>query len=82
MDKKMFVDRNIIIYSFRYALGRKSYSPGIVIDNIKNNIDKISSNDVELFIREIEEYSEYDLDFDKNIWISFSDYLRDELKKR
>lgn len=78
----MFVDRNIVIYSFRYALGRKSYSPGIVIDNIKNNIDKISSNDVELFIREIEEYSEYDLDFDKNMWISFSDYLRDELKKR
>lgn len=82
MDKNLLVDRNILIYSFRYALGRKSYSPGIVIDNIKNNIDKISSNDIELYIKEIDEYSGYGLDFDKNMWMEFSDYLKSELKKR
>lgn len=82
MDKNLLVDRNILIYSFRYALGRKSYSPGIVIDNIKKNIDKISSNDIELYIKEIDEYSGYGLDFDKNMWMAFSDYLKSELKKR
>lgn len=77
-----YVDRNIIIYAFRYALGRQSYAPSIVTDTIKNNIESISEDDISLFIREINECSDYGMNIDKEHWYSFRKYLIKELEKK
>lgn len=78
----MKVDRNILIYAFRYSLGRMSSAPHFVVENIKQNINLISKDDLELFIREIKECENYGMDFDKEFWLNFVDYLEAELKSR
>lgn len=78
----MKVDRNILIYAFRYSLGRMSSAPYFVVENIKQNINLISKDDLELFIREIKECENYGMDFDKEFWLNFVDYLEAELKSR
>lgn len=81
-DKVFEVDRNILFFSFRYALGRMTYAPSTVIDNIKFNLDKIPSHEIELYIREIEEFENYGMDCDVKTWTSFLKFLKIELEKR
>lgn len=45
--------REILIYAFRYALGRSSYSVSTVVKIILDNWDIISESDKKLFNREI-----------------------------
>lgn len=85
--KQFKVDRDILVYAFRYSLPRISYSSSIVIENIKDNIELFNSGDIELFIKEIKEQEilelyGYGMDIDKKIWLDFADYLREELRKR
>lgn len=78
-------NREIFIFAFRYALGRMSHSSYIVTEAIKDNIEKISDNDIKLYIREIKEYEERDLfkdELDKSYWIGFSKYLENKLNER
>lgn len=82
MDNNIMVDRDIMIYAFRYALGRQSFAPVTVVENIKHNIDKISDNDLKLYIKEIKEFENYGMEFDKAHWLSFVSYLEKELKSR
>lgn len=81
-DKKFLVERDILIYAFRYSLGRMTFAPITVIDNIKANIDKISTGDIELYIKEIKECSNYGMDCDKTVWNNFLKYLKTELNNR
>lgn len=46
-------DRDILIYAFRYALGRRSYAVGIVIDELKRNWKDFPEHDRKLIKREI-----------------------------
>ena len=48
-------DREILIYAFRYALGRMTYSTLTVSNEIINNWDEISLGDQQLFQKEIKE---------------------------
>lgn len=81
--KKFFkVDRNTLLFSLRYSLGRESAAPSIIIDNIKHNIDLLDADDLHLFIKEISDCSNYGMNFDKTNWENFSEYLKAELKKR
>ena len=82
MDKNIMIDRDIMIYAFRYALGRQSFAPVTVVENIKHNIDKISDNDLKLYIKEIKEFENYGMEFDKSHWLNFISYLENELKNR
>ena len=82
MDKKCMVDREMMIFAFRYALGRMTYAPSTVVDNIKANIDKISTGDIQLYIKEIKEFKQYGMEMDKKHWLNFVDYLQKELFKR
>lgn len=34
-NEKLKVDREILFFAFRYALGRMSFAPSTVMDNIK-----------------------------------------------
>ena len=82
VEKNLEVERTMLIFAFRYALGRISYASSIVMDNIKHNIDNITDNDLELYIREIQEAEYLGMDYDIKAWNYFSDYLKDELNKR
>lgn len=82
MDKKFKVDRNILFFAFRYALGRMTYAPSTVIDNIKANIKNIRTNDIEVYIKEINECNNYGMEIDKKCWLNLKNYLEDELNKR
>lgn len=80
MDKKHLVDRDILFYAFRYALGRRSYAPAVVVDNIKANIRNISKGDIKAYIREISECDDLGDEMDVRFWNGFKNYLENELK--
>lgn len=82
MEKTLKVDREILFFAFRYALGRMSYAPSTVMDNIKENIDKISTGDIQAYIREIGECENYGMTMDETHWLDFKVYLENELKNR
>lgn len=48
-------DRLIAISAFRYALGRKTYIPGHVVDWLLTNRSKLTRHDRDLIVREIDE---------------------------
>ena len=65
--------RDMLIYAFRYTLGRHSYAPSTVIEVLLNNKDIISDGDKQLYIREIKQYFEdvkcREDDFDMRSWM-------------
>lgn len=79
MDKTLKVDRETLFYAFRYALGRASFAPSVVMDNIKANIDDLSIGDVKAYIKEIGECKHLGMDMDESEWLRFKDYLEDVL---
>ena len=82
MKKEYRVPREILIYAFRYALGRQSTAPYNVTETLKENIENISTQDIKLYIREIEECECYGMDFDKEHWMNFVECLKKEIEKR
>ena len=81
-NKSLIVERNILFFAFRYALGRMSNAPYIVTSTLKDNIENISTEDIKQYIKEIQECENYGMDFDKEHWINFAKYLENELKNR
>lgn len=82
MNKKFKVDREILFFAFKYSLGRMSYAPTVITDNIKSNIYNISAGDIEAYIREIDQCECYGIKMDKQHWLNFKDYLQRELDRR
>jgi hypothetical protein len=82
MDKNLQVDNHTLFFAFRYALGRMSFAPRIVIDNIKWNIGNISNFDIENYIYEIKECADYGQECDEYDWLNFVEYLEQELHRR
>lgn len=80
--KNLNVDREMIIFAFRYSIGRMTFAPTIVVDNVKNNIDKITKEDMELMVREINEAKQLGMRCDVAVWTSFKEYLEKEIQKR
>lgn len=48
-------DRIVLVCAFRYALGRKTYTPTIIADTLIANWGHISDGDKALYKREIED---------------------------
>lgn len=82
MSNKITVDSSVLFFAFRYSLGRKSYAPQIVIDNIKGNIDDIKTEEISSYIKEISECEDYGMDMDEDEWFAFKEYLEREFNKR
>ncbi|GAB6429125.1 hypothetical protein bcgnr5372_40940 [Bacillus luti] len=82
MNKTLIVDREVMFFAFRYALGRQSMAPTIVTENIKANIKEISIGDIHAYIREIDECSDLGMGMDKDHWMEFKKYLEAELQKK
>jgi hypothetical protein len=79
MKKKFLVERDILLYSLRYALGRKTVAPTTVIENFKENITKFNNDDIELIIKEIKEQENYGSDLDAKDWKDFLKFLENNL---
>ena len=65
------VNENIIMYAFRYALGRKTYSVSEVADLLIENWHRFKPHTKEQIIREIEgaiERNEAGMEIDINEW--------------
>ena len=65
------VDNSILIYAFRYSLGRKTFAPKEVMDNILENLHKLKEYDIMQIIKEIEQAPSLGMDFDKIEWLKF-----------
>jgi hypothetical protein len=64
-------ERDVLIYAFRYALGRATYSVDTMVNIIIANWNNISKPDRELFKREINEaidLKHYGMAMDKATW--------------
>lgn len=72
----MEVDRDMLIFGMRYALGRQTFAPSTAVENIKRNIDKLDNNTIDIMIRDIEEHpGSLGMECDKRTWLTFKQYL-------
>lgn len=75
----------IIMSAFRYSLGRRTYSVGLVQDWIKDNIDIIDKTTIGTMIQDLDgiimrcqrmkDYRELGADSDRKSWEDFLIYL-------
>ena len=84
----------LVLCSIRYSLGRCTYMPSLVQRIVRKNIKSIDNDDIQLFIRDINEADrtctnsygkKYNLlgdQCDVDDWRRFVDDLRKELEKR
>ena len=82
MDKNFQVERDILIYAMRYAMGRMTFAPTTVIENIKHNIDLFNDDSIKLLIRDIKEFGKmasFGMECDAREWIDFKEYLEDKV---
>lgn len=78
MNKKALVDKTILIFALRYALGRRTSAPSIVIEAIQDNID-IFDWEIEMMIKEVDECRDYGMECDKIQWLGFMSWLAKRL---
>jgi hypothetical protein len=93
-EEKIEVEQTILLCAFRYALGRQTYIPMVIYDNIRENIDKLSDFTVQKMYQELdvawEEQQHYAPEgtnmfgdeTNQKIWLEIKDYLENELTKR
>ena len=69
----------LFIAAFRYALGRMTYVAPTVAGMIKDNIDYLTGNTINLMIKEIEDGDArggLGMDVDKEIWLRLKEELQ------
>lgn len=70
------VDTQLLyIAAFRYALGRSSYITAAISDIIRDNVDVLTYNTLNLMIKEIEECENLGMDCDKEVWKNLEEFL-------
>ncbi len=76
--KQIVVSKDILIFAMRYALGRMTFAPTIVIENIKSNILNFTQNEIDIMIKDIEYQAGfgYGHKCDEELWLDFADYLK------
>lgn len=83
MNKIMNVDRDMLIFGVRYAIGRRTFAPSIAVQNVKHNIEKIDNNTIDIIIKDIEEHhGSLGAQCDKLTWNNFVHYLKKVKKER
>ena len=68
----------------RYALGRRTYMPSVVIKFVLDNLDNLDANTIYCIERDVREHGSYGEDAygdecDKVSWLAFDDKLRNVL---
>ena len=83
VEKQFQVERDILFFATRYALGRMTFAPSTILENIQHNIDQFNANDLKLLIRDIEEQKSYGygMKCDEDLWLGLKVYLQNELNE-
>ena len=79
MSNKVSVSTAVVLCAFRYALGRKTSAPSMVIETIKGNIDAFDKWQLELMIKEIGESKDLGMACDIEEWLGFKGWLEKKL---
>ena len=77
----------ILLCAVRYAIGRKSYMPSLVIDYITPLLSHLSYNTLGLIANDITEYGKYygglgDEKIDRPYWLNFKRKILAEMERR
>lgn len=80
--KKCKVNSTVLLFAVRYAIGRMSYAPAMVADTIRENINVLTDNDLDLILKEIDSCYNYGMDFDKTTWLNLKEFIINELNNR
>lgn len=69
MVKNIFVSSDIVLYAFRYCLGRKTYAVSDFVHEIIGQIENIDENIKNIMIREIDNSKDLGMTIDKAEWL-------------
>ena len=69
MAIQLVLDEEILIYAFRYCLGRRTYAVSQCVENILKNWDKLSPRSKDLFYSEIKNCDDLGMDMDEREWM-------------
>lgn len=81
-NKNFKVESSILVFAMRYAMGRQTFAPKIVADNIIANLTLFSCEELELIIRDIDEYDKqfsFGMEYDREMWLILRFHLEDFL---
>ena len=81
----MNVPNFILLYAFRYALGRRTTAPSDINEEIRKNVEYLKNFEIDMMIHEItfeEERNNLGDNCDKQIWIQLREFLTNEIKVR
>ena len=77
---------SVLICAERYATGRRTYMPDIVVDYIKRLIPQLSDKTLTVIRNDITERAMYgslgDPKIDAPLWIGLLDWIAEELERR
>ena len=74
---------DMLIYGFRYCLGRLSYSVAVCIDYLTPLVPYIHVESLKLISREISEYRHFkEDDFTTKDWFKFKEFVDKEIERR
>ena len=87
MEYKFEVERDVLMYAMRYAIGRQTFAPSTVVQNIKHNIHLLDNNNLKMMIRDINWHASYGensfgMQCDKELWLGFREYLENIIQNR
>ena len=80
--KQILVEPIILLFAFRYALGRMTYAPAVVIGSIIENVEGFRTEHLKNMVNEIYETDSLGSDYDKYKWESFAEILEKEIEGR
>lgn len=74
-------DSVLFTCAVRYAIGRKSYMPELIWQELVLIIDKLSDRNLYVMKRDIESELKFDIP-EKELWESLLEDINDEMQKR
>lgn len=82
-NKAMKVDRDMLIFGIRYAIGRQTFAPTIAVENIKHNIENIDNTTIDIILKDIEDHpGSLGMECDKLTWSNLKHFLEKTKKNR
>ena len=86
--KSFKLDQNLFLYSMMYCLNRQSVAPSIFVDNVKDNVEHLTTQTLKFMLRDLRrEFEIYDgvlgsETIDTPMWLGFAEWLENEIKLR
>lgn len=78
---KFEVGPTILVFAFRYALGRMTYAPSLVVEALIENEDQIPVHTRKLIVQEIKDhessFGNLGMDCDKETWYGLIERWKD-----